>query len=166
MGQGKILIVLAGAPGCGKSTFADEIAGTYGFDIVSTDAIRQEVLGDAADQDKGWLVFDIAYERLRGFLGNGYSPGTIFDATNCRRRARRDVLREAEGCYDVAICAVAEEGLGTCLRRNAQRDRVVPDEVVEKMYDNLQSCYPDTDEGFDYVVGFSELDGLLMALVQ
>ena len=162
MKQGKVLIVMAGAPGCGKSTFAAEIADAYGFDIVSTDAIREEVLGDASDQDRGWLVFDIAYNRLRDFLGSDYGTGAIFDATSCRRRARRDILREAEGLYDVAVCAVSEEDLGTCLARNAQRNRVVPDDVIEKMHEN----YPDVDEGFDYVVGFSELEALLDELFQ
>ena len=153
----KILIVMCGAPGSGKSTVADEIASDFGFSIVCPDDIREELFGDASDQSQGWRVFQIAYDRLREGLWDNDIPGVIFDATNCRRKARRDVLEEAGSAFDYAICAVSDADLDTCLAQNARRDRVVPDEVVERMYSNLQQNWPDTSEGFDEVIYVDEL---------
>ena len=67
------------------------------------------------------------------------------------------MLEEADGAFDYAICAVSDTDLDTCLFRNAQRDRVVPDDVIERMYSNLQQNWPDTSEGFDEVIYVDDL---------
>jgi len=155
----KILIVMCGAPGSGKSTLADELAYDFGFPIVCPDNIREELFGDASDQSDGWRVFQIAYTRLKEALSDDDVPGAIFDATNCRRKARRDVLDEAYGNFDYSICAVSDADLNTCLARNAGRSRIVPDDIIEKMHANLQMNWPDTSEGFDEVIDADELYG-------
>ena len=158
-----ILIVMCGAPASGKSTVADNIAEEYAMTIICPDDIRAEIFGDAADQRDGWRVFQLAYDRMCECLDAGES--VVFDATNCRRRARRDILAEADGLYDVSICAVSSVDLDTCLSRNASRSRQVPEDVIEKMFNNLNACWPDTDEGFDYVVEISELEDLLEEII-
>ena len=81
----KILIVMCGAPGSGKSTVAEAVAEDFGFVIVCPDDIREELFGDASDQSQGWRVFQIAYERMRDGLLTDDVSGVIFDATNCKR---------------------------------------------------------------------------------
>ena len=92
-----ILIVMAGAPASGKSTIADEIADAFGFEIVCPDDIREELFGDASIQRDGDRVFGIAYAQMRSALGAG--ADVIFDATNCRRKARREVLSQADDLF-------------------------------------------------------------------
>ena len=162
----KILIVAAGVPGSGKSTALSEVAYTHSFDIVCPDDIRFELFGDAADQREGWRVFQIAYDRMRDVLADQSSHGVIFDATNCRRKARRAVLSEAAGYFDYAICAVASTPLDECLARNSGRERVVPEDVIEQMFANLHQNWPSTDEGFDDVVDVLDLDEALFRLEQ
>ena len=154
-----ILIVMAGAPASGKSTIADEIADAFGFEIVCPDDIREELFGDASIQRDGDRVFGIAYAQMRSALGAG--ADVIFDATNCRRKARREVLSQADDLFETAVCAFSSTDLDTCLARNAARNRKVPEDVIERMYSNLMSCLPDTDEGFDYVVDVEDLFDLL-----
>lgn len=151
-----ILIVLCGAPGSGKSTMADALYEDFGFQIVCPDDIREELLGDASDQSQGDWIFSTAYERLRQSLDAGF-PGAVFDATNCTRRARRQVLDQANGHFGYAICAVSSTDLDTCLDRNSSRSRYVPEDVIRRMHSNLMGCPPDVSEGFDEVLDVNDL---------
>ena len=66
------LIVMCGPAGSGKSTWAQEYAKSHnGYIIVSTDAIRQLVFGDANDQRNPKLIFDFAYNNIEEFLKDG-----------------------------------------------------------------------------------------------
>lgn len=160
----KVLVVAAGAPGSGKTTAMNAVAENRGLAVICPDDIRLELFGDASEQRDGHLVFQIAYDRLRRELCDDASCGAVFDATNCRRKARRSVLAEAAGCFDYAICAVAETPLHECLARNRSRERFVPEEVIEQMFDNLYLNWPSTDEGFDEVIGMDALDAELSRL--
>ena len=80
----KIMIAMVGAPGCGKSTLVDELATEYDLDVVCPDTIRGELFGDEGCQEKGWLVFKIAYERLEEFLLSSDSNGVGSNDTTYR----------------------------------------------------------------------------------
>lgn len=154
---GKILIVMAGAPGSGKSTIAEEVSQHFGIDLVCPDMIRFELFGDASVQRDGWLVFERAYRYMNESLDDEEGIGVIFDATNCNAKLRRKLLFQADGGYSCAVCAVSSVDLDTCLERNASRDRQVPEDVIVNMHKSLWNCWPSTDEGFDYVIDVDEL---------
>ena len=91
-----ILVVLIGAAGSGKSTFA---ARHFAADeILSSDAFRALVAGDAADQRASGLAFRRLHEELARRLARGRL--SVVDATNLTPHARRVLLARAAtpGC--------------------------------------------------------------------
>jgi predicted kinase len=142
-----VLIVLCGLPGSGKSTYAKYLTESGHFECVSTDQIRKELYGSESIQGDGQKVFGTAFAYLQGYgLAN---MNAIFDATNITSRARRRVVQKCRQYYDLIICKYMDTPLDVCLHRNSQRERVVPQEVILRMYKNF--TLPSREEGFDYV---------------
>lgn len=146
--------MLIGPPGSGKSTLAKRIrTEQMNFEIVCPDDIREELTGDATNQDHNVEVFTKVYSRLSTYLNEGYN--VIYDATNCRSTYRHkiiDVARKAN-CKKV-ICICMTTPIGDCLKRNHNRDRVVPEKVIENMYFSLRKHPPTIFEGYDMIVRF------------
>lgn len=140
-----VLDILVGLPGSGKSTWAEDFAG-YAV-IISTDQIREEINGNAADQSNGDKVWATAYNRARYWLHLGYN--VIFDATNCGRANRRAVLQELKDHACKVNAFYFNTSIEECKRRNAARARVVPEKVIDRMAARL--TVPTRDEGFDRV---------------
>src|SRR5690349_7170712 len=86
------LVVLVGPSGSGKSTLcANHFAKG---EVVSSDALREELTGDFQRQDKNNEVFEEFYRRLRWRLTNGYRA--VADATHLRDTDRRRTVQLAE----------------------------------------------------------------------
>ena len=140
------LVLLIGAAGSGKSTFARKhFANT---EIVSSDALRAVVSDDEGDQSASADAFQllrlIAAKRLRrGKL-------TVIDATNVQRTARRGLLALAAQSSTPATAIVFDLPVPICLARNQARpSRPVGAEVVEKQVAELVSSLRDLGtEGF------------------
>lgn len=141
-------LMLVGLPGSGKSTFASQLQ-VYGWTVHSSDEIRAEILGDENDQSKQKDVFDELHRRVFSDLLSG--KDVCYDATNLsyKRRAQfiRDLDRVVTNTYKV--CIMAATPYSECLRRNARRKRVVPEEVIERMYRSFDP--PMYAEGWDEI---------------
>ena len=146
------LIVMCGIPGSGKSFYAESYKNSHdNYYIVSTDSIREELLGDASNQKDGWAIFMTAYDRITNHLKDGHN--VIFDATNIYRKSRKKILkyfRKVFGDTINLICVYMCTPLELCLKRNMDRDRVVPEGVIRNMYMNIST--PDKEEGWDNVL--------------
>ena len=137
----KILYTMVGLPGAGKSTFAQTHPECV---VISTDAIRAELLGSAECQEQGDRVFAEAHKRVEQALRAGHD--VIIDATNVTRKARKQWLRHTAHHVAVYVATDVEE----CKRRNAQRDRQVPEYVIDRMAQRL--AIPTTTEGYDSII--------------
>lgn len=82
---GPLLVVMVGPSGAGKSTFIEKHFEPR--EVVSTDAIREELTGDFERQDKNDQVFDQFYARIRGKLQAGQR--VVADATHIKNADRR-----------------------------------------------------------------------------
>jgi len=140
------LVLLIGAAGSGKSTFARKHFNST--EIVSSDALRAAVSDDESDQgasaDAFQLLRLITAKRLRrGRL-------TVIDATNVQRAARRGLLALAKQHSRPSTAIVFNLPAAICLARNRSRpDRQVDREVVEKQVAELASSLRDLGaEGF------------------
>lgn len=139
------VIFTVGLPGSGKSTFVKQLAISENAVILSSDAIRQELFGDATKQ-KSRVVFRTLYERLNNLVAKGFS--VIVDATNIERDRRVFALRKLPSNIKKE-CYYFDTSYSICVARNQQRKRHVPLLVMEKMRKHLE--FPTVGEGFDVV---------------
>ncbi|MFI2779296.1 polynucleotide kinase-phosphatase [Streptomyces sp. ALB3] len=124
------LVVLVGASGSGKTTFARKHFKPT--EIVSSDFCRGLVADDENDQSASGDAFDV----LHYIAGKRLAAGrlTVVDATNVQPESRKQLVRLARQ-YDVLpIAIVLDLPEELCLARNATRpDRAgMPRHVVQR----------------------------------
>ena len=131
--------MMVGLVGSGKSTYAKQLAEETNAIICSSDAIREELCGDENSQDNNNEVFKILHSRIKENLKNG--KNVIYDATNINSKRRRAFLSELRRIPCVKKCVVMVTPFELCCNQNESRNRVVPYEVIERMYKNWNTPY-------------------------
>ena len=110
------LMYLVGVPGCGKSTYAQKIIAENPNAVwVSSDAIREELWGDANDQQNPSSVFGEMFKRTVAALNAG--KDVVYDATNLIAKTRASTLaqiREHANRPIFAECAVVLCSIKEC----------------------------------------------------
>ncbi len=126
------LVVLVGAAGAGKSTFA---ARHFAPDeVLSSDRYRAIVSGDASNQAATRQAFGRLHRDLSSRLSKGLL--TVVDATNVEAWARRALVTRAAAAGVPSIAIVLDLPPTTVLGRNAaRRERVVDEAVVHRHLD-------------------------------
>ncbi|APU18859.1 polynucleotide kinase-phosphatase [Actinoalloteichus sp. GBA129-24] len=123
------LVVLIGATGSGKSTFAR--THFRPSQVLASDAFRALVGDDENDQS----VTVPAFEALHHVAGARLALGrlTVIDATNVQRQARASLVRLAKEHDVLPVAIVLDLPEGVCVRRNAERaDRDFGADVVRR----------------------------------
>ncbi|MEU9997804.1 polynucleotide kinase-phosphatase [Streptomyces sp. NPDC050848] len=124
------LVVLIGASGSGKSTFARRHFKPT--EVVSSDFCRGLVADDENDQSASKDAFDV----LHYIAGKRLEAGrlTVVDATNVQQEARRQLVQLARKHDVLPIAIVLDLPEELCQSRNAARpDRVdLPRHVVQR----------------------------------
>jgi protein phosphatase len=128
------LVVLIGAAGAGKSTFAARHFPPA--EVLSSDAYRALIAGDPGDQRATKPAFEALHRDLARRLGRGELA--VVDATNVTGRARRTLLAMAAAASVPAIAIVLEPPAELVHARNAARPgRVVPEPAVRRQLADL-----------------------------
>lgn len=160
------LIMMVGLPGSGKSTIAKELSYRENAILHSSDDLREELFGDANNQEKNELIFQELHKRIHRDLSGGKS--VIYDATNSSYKKRKVFFQTLKiKCYKE--CYMVATPYEKCLEQNRNRSRRVPDEVIENIYkgffipqyfegwDNIEIIH-NYDDNFDMAELFDDLD--------
>ena len=123
------LVVLIGAAGAGKSTFATR---HFAHDeVLSSDRYRKLVSGDEANQAATRAAFVRLHRDLEIRLADGLL--TVVDATSVQSHARRGLLARAAAAGVPTAAIVLDLPAETVVARNAARPaRTVDYEVVRR----------------------------------
>ena len=131
--------MMVGLAASGKSTKAKELAEEHDAEIFSSDSLREEMFGNVNDQSHNQELFVELHRRIKNRLRGGKSA--IMDATNLNYKRRMAFLAELKNITCTKICVVMATPYVECLRRNAERDRKVPEYTIERMYHNINIPY-------------------------
>jgi protein phosphatase len=150
------VVVLVGAAGSGKSTFAARHFPAE--QVLSSDAYRGLVSGDPANQRATRAAFAALHRELDERLRAGRSA--VVDATNVTARARRALVRRADAAGIPAVAIVLDLPTRLVLARNASRGpAAVPEDAVRRQLADLRRSLPVASlraEGFALVVRLSD----------
>ncbi|MBV9450107.1 MAG: polynucleotide kinase-phosphatase [Streptosporangiaceae bacterium] len=143
------LVVLVGASGSGKSTFAAKHFRPT--EVISSDFCRGLVSDDENDQSATKAAFDV----LHYITGKRLAAGrlTVVDATNVQSEVRRGLVALAREHDVLPVAVVLDVPDGVCVARNATRpDRDFGAAVVRRQRDQLKRGLKGLQrEGFRYV---------------
>lgn len=170
------LYVMVGIPGSGKSTVAKKVASQKpGTVIVSSDELRAKYFGSEdtmydntliqpymdglSDDEKQKEVYKkiagdtFIFEKMDKICEKALKDGhdVIYDATNTRRVNRASTLYRffdiCDGVYIVYINCPLE----LALKRNSERERHVPEDVIRRMYTKMDIPEPRENAKRGYV---------------
>ncbi len=143
------LVVLVGASGSGKSTWA---AGRYrAQEVVSSDALRGVAGSGPHDLDASADAFGLLETIVSARLGRGLT--TVVDTLGLDAVRRTDWLARAGAAGLPAVAVLLATPDAECRRRNAARDRPVPAPVLAGQLRTVRDLRPVlAEEGWDLVV--------------
>jgi predicted kinase len=139
------LIITVGLPGSGKSTYLARL----GVNAISSDEIRRLIADDPLDQSMNARIFAVIRYLVRQRIAVG-RPATYVDATHLTPWERQPYVKLAQryGCKLEAL--FFDVPVEICIARNQARDRIVPEEAIRKMAQ--QMIPPSEEEGFAQVM--------------
>lgn len=149
------LVVMIGASGSGKTTFARRHF--KATEIVSSDTCRAIVSDDENAPDASDHAFELLHTIVRIRLARGLL--TVVDATNVKAEARRSLLQLARDAHVFASAIVLELPERLLFERAATRtDRAIPAHAVRAQRGSLRRSLRELrDEGFRWVYTLSSL---------
>ncbi len=129
------LVVLIGASGSGKSTFAS--AHFAPTEVISSDFCRGLVADDENDQSASKDAFDVLHYIASKRLAAGRL--TVIDATNVQQESRKQLLNLAREHDVLPVAIVLDLPERVCADRNADRpDRAFGAHVIRRQRDQLR----------------------------
>lgn len=150
------LFILAGVPGCGKSTWSRNFFKDYL--IVSSDAIREELWpGESYNAERNEQVFDEFHKRLGELLYKGMDA--VADATSLSAMARAELRLVAER-ENAETHMVFFKNLAQAVTRNGERlgNARVPDDAMHYMLEKFTATAPAIlDEGYTSIATIEDI---------
>ena len=142
------MVVLAGAAGSGKSTWAAARFRTA--EIVSSDALRSAVGSGPADLDASVEAFAILDQIISARTKRSLT--TVIDTLGLDPVRRADYRRLARAVGLPAVLVIMNTAAGLCRARNRQRDRTVRAPVLSEQLRKISKLVDSAqDEGWDQV---------------
>ncbi len=158
------LVVLIGASGSGKSTFAARHFKPT--EVLSSDRCRGLVADDENDQSATAAAFEVLHLIAARRLAAGRL--TVIDATSVQAEARKSLVALARAHHVLPVAIVFDVGEDLCHERNRARpDRSFGPQVVRNQYKDLRrSLKRLKTEGFRHIHVFGSAAAAETALVR
>jgi len=136
-----VVVLAIGLPGSGKSTWFKR----RGVTPLSSDTLRSILFDNITEQRYQHLVFSTLRSLLRARL-IARMPWNYVDATNLSPKERRHWIHMGRGFGYETHAVFFDVPVEVCMERNQKRERVVPEEIMQRMAAKLRP--PKFDEGF------------------
>jgi len=136
-----VVVLAIGLPGSGKSTWFKRRSVTP----LSSDMLRNILFDNITEQRYQHLVFSTLRSLLRARL-IARMPWNYVDATNLSPKERRHWIHMARGFGYETHAVFFDVPVEVCMERNQRRERIVPEEVMNRMAEKLKA--PKFEEGF------------------
>ena len=139
------IIMLIGAAASGKSTAAPKIAAENNAVILSTDKMRAELYG--AEHIQGYWpdIEALLYKRIKNAIKQ--NKNIILDSTHFKKQYRAKIIKNFAK-YSKFSAYYFNYPFSVIYKRNKERARVVPFNVLTAMYKELKKAPPTLAEGF------------------
>ena len=155
------VVVLAGAAGSGKSTWAAERF--RASEIVSSDALRAIVGSGPADLDASVDAFGLLDTIVNARIGRSLT--TVIDTLGLDHPRRLGYLQLARAAGVPAVLVIMNSSPRLCRERNRLRDRPVPAPVLAEQLRKIKSMIGTAaDEGWDRVLIIDDSGTVAMPL--
>lgn len=139
-----VVVLAIGLPGSGKTTWFKR----RGITPLSSDMLRSILFDNITEQRYQDLVFSTLRSLLRArFIAK--MPWNYVDATNLSPRERRSWIRMAKDFAYEVHAVYFDVPVEVCLDRNRRRERMVPEDVMQRMAQKLRP--PTFEEGFSKI---------------
>lgn len=143
--------MLVGLPGSGKTHYVNKYLKKENTTILSSDEIRKVLFGSEEAQWGNSAVFDAMNRAAIENLKQGRD--VIYDATNINSKRRMALLEQIkkevkEDIFFMAIILATPYEI--CVERQQQRERKVPEKVINRMIKNFEVPY--YEEGWDKIL--------------
>ena len=139
------IIMLIGAAASGKSTAAPKIAADNNALILSTDRIRAALYGAEHIQGNWQDIEAVLYDRIKNAIKQ--NKNIILDSTHFKKQYRAKIIKNFAK-YSKFSAYYFNYPFSVIYKRNKERARVVPFNVLTAMYKELKKAPPTLAEGF------------------
>lgn len=153
------LVVLSGIPGSGKSFFSKtlrKVKGSHVY-IISSDKLREEVLGNPQDLSSDSLIWKMFYEmpKVYSMDKNGI---VILDATHMFTSRRIEPIKLLKEYFDEIDLVYFDIDKTIILNQNLQRDWPVPSDAMESFFAHFEKPNDIDSAFFDHIYTINSSD--------
>lgn len=144
----KILILLMGAPGAGKTTWATK----QNLPIINIDKIRKQLAGQWISNPSDSLrkkALQLGLESVKDYFTK--VNAVIWDGTNLKKD-RMKLIKSLKGIVDIYIGVFFKTSKKECISRNKSRSGQIDEEIIIDRSNKIDKEPPNLQEGFNLII--------------